>query len=325
MVRVEPGPSHALDRSTLIRNMASSAAASYLTLTRPFTLVMPALGMLTGGTIALGAHALPPEGPPPIITNVWARIAIGTLMAAVLNGASNVLNQVYDLEIDRINKPERVLPSGALTPRQAMRFSIALYAIAIVLSVLTGWACAIIVLVAAFATWAYSAPPLRLKRLLFIANLTIAIPRGALLKVAGWSAVGSIVSWELWYIALTIAVFVFGAVSTKDFSDVEGDRLHGCVTLPIRYGNRTASLLIAPFLFMPSALIFAGLALHWLKGSSSVLVGLSVVLALWAAYVVRLMVSQQDALLAENNQASWTHMYLMSFALQIGFALAYIA
>lgn len=296
----------------------------YLRLTRPFTLLMPALGMLTGGFIALGAGARPPAGVPVLVASVGLRIALGTLMAAVLNGASNVLNQVCDLEIDRINKPDRVLPAGELTTRQAMRYSVALYVTAVALSVLVGWTCAAIVLVTAFATWAYSAPPLRLKRRLLVSNLTIAIPRGMLLKVAGWSAVGSIVSSELWFIAMIFGVFVFGAVSTKDFSDVEGDRQHGCVTLPIRYGSRTAALLIAPFFFAPSLLIGAGVAFHLLSGSPRVLLGLAVLLVAWATYVVRLMLAQEEARLAESNQASWTHMYLMSFALQIGFAAAYV-
>jgi 4-hydroxybenzoate polyprenyltransferase len=187
-----------------------------------------------------------------------------------------------------------------------------------------GRTCAAIVLVTVLATWAYSAPPLRLKRFLLLSNLTVAIPRGMLLKVAGWSAVGSIFSRELWFIAFIFGVFVFGAVSTKDFSDVEGDRRHGCVTLPIRYGSRTAALLISPWLFTPTILIGVGLALGWLSGNPKVLAALAAVLALWAAYVVRLMLTQQEALLAENNQASWTHMYLMSFALQIGFAAAYV-
>jgi 4-hydroxybenzoate polyprenyltransferase len=295
----------------------------YLRLTRPFTLIMPALGMLTGGVIALGAGARPSETP--LVPSVGLRIAIGTLMAAVLNAASNVLNQVHDLDIDRINKPDRVLPAGALTTQQAMRFSVVLYVLAIALSLLVGWTCAAIVAATAFATWAYSAPPLRLKRLLLVANLTVAIPRGMLLKVAGWSVVGSILSGELWFIAFIFGVFVFGAVSTKDFSDVEGDRRHGCVTLPIRYGNRKAALVIAPFFFAPSLLIAAGLALGWLSGSTRVLAGLAVVLAIWAAYVVRLMLAQQEARLAESNQASWTHMYLMSFALQVGFAAAYVS
>jgi len=65
-------------------------------------------------------------------------------------------------------------------------------------------------------------------------------------------------------------------------------------------------------------------AFHLLSGSPRVLLGLAVLLVAWATYVVRLMLAQEEARLAESNQASWTHMYLMSFALQIGFAAAYV-
>ena len=57
-------------------------------LARPFTLIAPALGMFTGSVIALGA---PPAVP--LTLQVAAKIALGTLMAAVLNAASNTLNQ----------------------------------------------------------------------------------------------------------------------------------------------------------------------------------------------------------------------------------------
>ncbi len=298
-----------------------SSLDAYIALTRPFTLVMPALGMLTGGIIAL--RAAPPVVAP-WVANPWARIALGTLMAALLNSASNVLNQVYDLDIDRINKPDRILPRGLMPVPTALRYSAALYALALGCSVLVGPACAAIVAVTAFLTWAYSAPPFRWKRLLWFANLVVAVPRGMLLKVAGWSAVGSIFAREAWYIGAIFAVFLFGAMSTKDFSDVEGDRRFGCVTLPIHYGVHRAATLIAPFFFAPTVLIGLGLWAGWLSGNPRWLVGLALLMAVWGAYAVRLMFRHQDALLADANQASWTHMYLMSFALQIGFAVAYV-
>ena len=46
--------------------------------------------------------------------NIVINIALGSLMASLLNGASNALNQIYDLEIDKINKPHRYLPSGKI-------------------------------------------------------------------------------------------------------------------------------------------------------------------------------------------------------------------
>ena len=295
--------------------------AAYVTVTRPFTLVMPALGMLTGGIIALRA-AVPVESP--WLLGPWTRILLGTVMAALLNSASNVLNQVYDIDIDRVNKPDRVLPQGLMSETGALRYSAVLYALALLCAMLVGPSCAAIVAVTAFLTWAYSAPPFRFKRLLWYANLVVAVPRGMLLKVAGWSAVGSIFAREAWFIGGIFAVFLFGAMSTKDFSDVEGDRRFGCETLPIRYGVRKAAGIIAPFFFAPTLLIALGLWTGWLSGNPHVLVGLAALMAAWGAYTIRLMFRHQDALLADANQASWTHMYLMSFALQIGFALAYV-
>src|SRR5437667_9342348 len=58
--------------------------------------------------------------------------AIGSLMAAVLNVASNALNQIYDLEIDRINKPKRPLVTGEISIRNAWIFTANMYALALV-------------------------------------------------------------------------------------------------------------------------------------------------------------------------------------------------
>src|SRR5213078_3767573 len=59
---------------------------------------------------------------------------VGSLMAAVLNAGNNALNQIYDLDIDRVNKPKRPLPSGRLTTRQAWVFTAVTYAAALVLA-----------------------------------------------------------------------------------------------------------------------------------------------------------------------------------------------
>src|SRR5205807_8794830 len=61
--------------------------------------------------------------------------------------------------------------------------------------------------------------------------------------------------WEAWAIGGIFALFLLGTVSTKDFSDMAGDRAHGCVTLPIRFGVARAARLIAPFFVVPWLLI----------------------------------------------------------------------
>ena len=201
-------------------------ASLLLEFSRPFTLVAPALGFASGAATAAGAA--PREA---WNADLLLYPLIGLVMAAVLNAASNALNQIYDLEIDRVNKPKRALPSGRLSLGDAWVFTIATYAVALVLAWLVApdgrHECFWIVVVATVMTFLYSAPPFRTKRLGIWANVTIAIPRGVLLKVAGWSAVKTIVGVEPWFIGAIFGLFLLGASTTKDFADMEGDARGG--------------------------------------------------------------------------------------------------
>ena len=160
-------------------------------------------------------------------------------------------------------------------------------------------------------TFAYSAPAFgRTKANAFLANLTIAIPRGCLLKVAGWSMVASIASLEPWFIGLIFFLFLLGASSTKDFSDMKGDAAAGCRTLPIRFGVAPAARMIAPFFVLPWLLMPLG---AWipdprspgraiLTGDPWLLTALGVVLALWGVYTVRLILADPHSLAESEKQ-----------------------
>ena len=294
-----------------------------LEFSRPFTLVAPALGFVSGAVTAYGAA--PRE--------IWHADLIvfpliGALMAAVLNAASNALNQIYDLEIDRINKPKRPLTSGRLSMRDAWLFTWATYAVALALAWLVAPAgrheCFWLVLIATAITILYSVPPARTKRLGIWANVTIAIPRGVLLKVAGWSSVKTIVGLEPWYIGAIFGLFLLGASTTKDFADMEGDARGGCRTLPIIYGVRRAAWMISPSFIIPFVMIAAGTRLGILTGSSALLYALSAMMTVYGAYVCYLMLRRPDDLAVDENHVSWAHMYRMMFVAQVGFALAYL-
>jgi 4-hydroxybenzoate polyprenyltransferase len=145
-------------------------------------------------------------------------------------------------EIDRINKPKRALPSGRLSLGDAWAFTRASYVVALVLA----WfvepggrhECFWIVAVATIITVLYSAPPFRTKRLGIWANVTIAIPRGVLLKVAGWSAVKTIAGLEPWFIG---AIFgLFAAPDDEGFRGYDGGSARRR-TLPIIYGVERAA------------------------------------------------------------------------------------
>ena len=312
--------------------MSATAAApastgsprAYVELARPFTLMPPALGVLSGAVTAWGAgHAKPP-----ITADLLMPVLYGTLMAAVLNAASNAINQIYDLDIDRVNKPKRPLPSGTLTIPQAWGFTLAAFVLAWILAWLADpigrRECFWIVLFTSVLVWAYSAPPLRTKRHGIWANVTIAIPRGLLLKVAGWSTVKTIVGLEPWYIGSIFGLFLLGAASTKDFADIAGDKADGCETLPILYGVKKAAWMIAPFFVLPFVLIPVGVWTGILTGNPALLMALGIALMLYGAFTVWLLVRRPEDLATTENHPSWTHMYLMMMLAQVGFALAYV-
>ncbi len=325
----------------------------YVRFTRPFTLLPPLLGVVSGAVTAWGsAHN------PQVLagaSRAWTAailttVLLGSLCAALLNAASNAINQYYDLENDRLNKPDRPLVTGAISMRGGWWFAIALY----VAAVLPTWLvlpwpvrslgerlhaplslhqCFFLFVAGMIFTFVYSAPAFgRTKADAFLANLTIAIPRGCLLKVAGWSMVASVAHVEPWYIGAVFFLFLLGASSTKDFSDMRGDEAAGCRTLPIRFGVERAARMIAPFFVVPWVLLPLGAFLPdpWapehaiLTGNRWVLTGLGLLLAAWGSYTVRLILRDPAALAEVENHPSWTHMYLMMMAAQVGFAVAYL-
>jgi 4-hydroxybenzoate polyprenyltransferase len=298
---------------------------AFVELARPFTLLPPALGVVSGAVTAWGSGHV---AHPPVTGRLLWPIAFGTLMAAMLNAANNALNQIYDLDIDRVNKPKRPLPSGTLSMAEAWAFTWLTFALAWVLAWLADplgrRECFWIVAFTTGLCWIYSAPPLWTKRRGFLANLTIAIPRGVLLKVAGWSTVKTILGLEPWYIGSVFGLFLLGAASTKDFADIEGDRAGGCETLPILYGVKAAAWIIAPFFVLPFVLIPVGVWRGVLTGNPVLLMILGPALVLYGIYTVYLLVRRPEELATTENHPSWTHMYRMMMVAQIGFALAYV-
>jgi 4-hydroxybenzoate polyprenyltransferase len=321
----------------------------YIRLARPFTLFPPLLGIVSGAICAFGSA----HNPDPSRRVTWAvifTVAIGSLCASAMNAASNIVNQIADLEIDRRNKPDRPLVTGEIPIRRAWRLAALLYVLAIAPTWLvvpypyvsfSERLSAPVILHAAFfiysigalATFVYSFPAFgRTKRHWFAANFTIAVTRGGLLKVAGWSFVASVAVWEAWAIGSVFAVFLLGTTSTKDFSDMEGDRAHGCVTLPIRFGVDRSAKIIAPFFVLPWLLIplFAWLpdpahkSARLLTGNQTFLTILGLALCAWGAYAARLLLANPQDLARTENHPAWTHMYLQLMSAQAGFALAYL-
>lgn len=318
----------------------------WIAMARPFTLLPPLLGILSGSACAWGsAHNLYPA----FTWGVFWSIVVGSACASLMNAASNIINQVYDLDIDKKNKPNRPLCTGEVSVKAAYWGSLVMYLFAVVpvwwvvpppydadwtARTFAPWhahACFWIYIGGLICTFVYSAPGLgRTKAHGIWANVTIAAARGELLKVAGWAMVAKVTLWEPWYLGAVFFFFLLGSATTKDFSDMEGDRAGGCMTLPVKYGPKRAAWMIAPAFVLPWFLFPVGLVLgdglggKLLTGNPVLLLVLTGVLVAWGSYTLYLILRNPDELAYTENHPSWTHMYGMMMAAQIGLGLAYL-
>lgn len=168
-----------------------------------------------------------------------------TLLACL---AANVfivgLNQLVDIDIDRINKPDLPLASGALSVRAGRLIVGACLAVAVAVALVEGRYLAITVLASLAIGTLYSVPPIRLKRFHFWAAACIITVRGLIVNIflyrhfADRMGMESRIPAVVWL--LTGFIFVFGLVIAwyKDIPDMQGDRTFEIATLSLRLGPR---------------------------------------------------------------------------------------
>jgi homogentisate phytyltransferase/homogentisate geranylgeranyltransferase len=147
------------------------------------------------------------------------------------------INQVQDVEIDRLNKPWLPIAAGELS-LEAGRRIVAVAAIApVAMAVTQGVAELAAVSVALAIGWAYSCPPLRLKRYPALAAGCITFVRSLVLNLGVWLHVaGTPISAGVWALIAVTVPFSFAIAVLKDVPDIEGDRRFGIATFSVRLG-----------------------------------------------------------------------------------------
>lgn len=172
------------------------------------------------------------------------------MMAIVIAISCNIfivgINQIADVNIDRINKPSLPIPAGVLTVQQAKTIVYSSLVISLSLALyLTPYLFGIIVLSTGIG-WAYSMPPFYLKQHHITAALAITTVRGLLLNAGGFLVFNYLINHSLEMPLnikiLTLFVIVFSVVISwfKDLPDIEGDAKYHIQTLAIRYSPKTA-------------------------------------------------------------------------------------
>jgi homogentisate phytyltransferase / homogentisate geranylgeranyltransferase len=196
---------------------------------RPHTIVGTALSV--GGLYAIAASELP--GPAPAVSDLW-----WTLVAALSVNVFIVgLNQLEDVEIDRINKPFLPLASGELSPAQGRAIVAVAGVLPVVLAVTQGPVELAGVLAALAVGIAYSSPPLRLKRFPTLAAISISGVRAAIVNLVVFVHFsGGPVVAAVWALTLFVLPFSFAIALLKDVPDAEGDRRFQIATFTLRLG-----------------------------------------------------------------------------------------
>ena len=234
-----------------------------------------------GNAIAAGVltfiGAFVAEGTGILETSIAVSIAIAITILATAAGMA--INDYFDRDIDLINKPERPIPRGAVTPKYALVFSLILFCLAGILALVLpplGTAIAIVNLIALVTYTKF------FKGMPGVGNLLVSYLGGSAF-LFGAAAVGQI-NISVVTLFLLAASSTFARELIKDIEDIEGDREEGLKTLPIVIG-RQFSLLLALLV-----LILAVLAspIPYLIGTFGVayllLVTPAVLVALYAGY-----------------------------------------
>jgi geranylgeranylglycerol-phosphate geranylgeranyltransferase len=197
----------------------------YIAITRPINSIAAGLAAIVAYLIATGT----------IIPATLLLFAVVTLVTA----AGNVINDYFDVEIDRVNRPDRPIPSGKVRLPAARAYAVTLFLAGIFVCLFTNGLCIAIAVFNSLLLIVYAA---RLKRTPLCGNIAVSYLATSMFLFGG--ALGGLAG--LFHV-IPFGIMTFFAMLAreliKDAEDVEGDRASGAVTIPIRYGIRATMLL----------------------------------------------------------------------------------
>lgn len=240
----------------------------YLQLIRPSVILLGTFGALAGALVSGFTD--------PIL------ILIAMCAALFIGAGGNVINDYFDYEIDKINKPKRPLPSGSLDLKRALIYSAVLYTIGIIFAIYLNVYCLILALFNVIVSIAYS---WKLKRQLVIGNV-----------IPSWLAASSFLFGGLLIGGLMPAVLILSIMAffanmgreiVKDIEDVMGDSKQGSKTFANVFGNKNAKKIGTGFVLISIAFTPIPIILNLFSIYYMYAVMISVAVFLHALYVLK--------------------------------------
>jgi geranylgeranylglycerol-phosphate geranylgeranyltransferase len=217
----------------------SAGVRTYLELMRYKNCLMAGFAAIIGTLIAFNilasdAHGSHPPGNFPV-----PAAGLVFLVVFLISGAGNAINDYFDIKIDSINRPERPIPSGRVKLKEALYFSYLLFALGTALAFSINPVCGLIALFNSLMLIFYAKT---LKSTPLFGNLSIGYLTGSTF-LFGASVFGLEGLKTLFVLFVLSALAITAREIVKDIEDMEGDKIEGADTLPLRIGARKASYL----------------------------------------------------------------------------------
>jgi chlorophyll/bacteriochlorophyll a synthase len=254
-------------------HMALPAASAIAELFKPITW-FPPMWAFGCGAVASGVA----------LQERWGLVLVGLLLAGPLVCAtSQAVNDWFDRHVDAINEPQRPIPSGRMPGRWGLYIATVWTALSLAVALTLGpWgflAAALGLLLA----WAYSAPPLRLKRNGWWGNAACGLCYEGLAWVTGAAVMagGAMPESRSLALAALYSLGAHGIMTLNDFKSVEGDRRMGIGSLPVRLGIDQAAVAACWTMALPQFGVVALLLVwqaHWHAIAVVVLLGLQLLM-----------------------------------------------
>lgn len=175
------------------------------------------------------------------------------LLSLIIGISCNIfivgINQIADVNIDRINKPYLPIPSGEMSMREAKIIVYTTLLLGLILALYVSVFLFFIILLSTAIGWSYSVPPLHLKRHYLSAAFAITFVRGVLINVGGFMVFNHIVNKSISLPEnvkiLSAFIIVFSVVISwfKDLPDIKGDSKYRIKTLAIVYSPKSTFII----------------------------------------------------------------------------------
>jgi len=206
----------------------------YLAALRPLNCLMGSIASVIGGFVSA----------PLLSSSLIYHLSFASIAVFLIIGGGNSINDYFDVEIDKINRPNRPVPSGALTQLWILIYSAMLLSVGVVVSGAINFTCLAIAMINSTLLVLYS---WKFKRSALIGNVLIGYLTGSTFLFGG-AAVSAYFIPSILFLSAMFAITSREII--KDVEDLRGDLQVGATTLPIKCGVQPSLLLAACFMFV---------------------------------------------------------------------------